>query len=210
MDYFDEKPKIAKRKPHKRKAEMVTQQESCKLFFEQFLEFKIKQNLRPGTLNKFVLTFKTLEAYHEERAQRPIYLSDITTDFLSDWVYYMKHEMIRNDGQKYKPDSAKTVGLADATIETRIGDLKTFINWCVKHGMIEKNPFDTWEGFRKDGHTIEILTRKELNDLLKVAHAIRRAFAKNLYDKGADVALISKVLGHSNLAVTTQYLDISV
>ncbi|MGM9944759.1 MAG: tyrosine-type recombinase/integrase [Lysinibacillus sp.] len=41
-------------------------------------------------------------------------------------------------------------------------------------------------------------------------HAIRRAFAKNLYDKGADVALISKALGHSNLAVTTQYLDISV
>jgi len=42
------------------------------------------------------------------------------------------------------------------------------------------------------------------------AHAIRRAFAKNLYDKGASVVIISKALGHSDLAVTTQYLDLDV
>lgn len=42
------------------------------------------------------------------------------------------------------------------------------------------------------------------------AHAIRRAYAKNLYEKGASIALISKALGHSDLAVTTQYLDLGV
>lgn len=41
-------------------------------------------------------------------------------------------------------------------------------------------------------------------------HAIRRAYAKNLLDRGADVALISKALGHSNLAVTTQYLNLDI
>lgn len=41
------------------------------------------------------------------------------------------------------------------------------------------------------------------------AHAIRRAYAKNLLEKGASVPLISKALGHSDLAVTTQYLDLS-
>lgn len=50
--------------------------------------------------------------------------------------------------------------------------------------------------------------RYDLNNIN--AHAIRRAYAKNLYDKGANVALISKALGHSDLAVTTQYLDIGV
>lgn len=40
------------------------------------------------------------------------------------------------------------------------------------------------------------------------AHAIRRAYAKNLLEKGASIALISKALGHSDLAVTTQYLDL--
>lgn len=42
------------------------------------------------------------------------------------------------------------------------------------------------------------------------AHAIRRAYAKNLLDKGANIALISKALGHSDLAVTTQYLDLDI
>lgn len=42
------------------------------------------------------------------------------------------------------------------------------------------------------------------------AHAIRRAFAKRLHDKGASIAIISKALGHSDLAVTTQYLDLDV
>lgn len=42
------------------------------------------------------------------------------------------------------------------------------------------------------------------------AHAIRRVYAKNLHEKGASIALISKSLGHSDLAVTTQYLEIDI
>ncbi|MGG0664853.1 site-specific integrase [Viridibacillus arvi] len=42
------------------------------------------------------------------------------------------------------------------------------------------------------------------------AHALRRAFAKNLLNKGASVPLISKALGHSDIAVTTQYLDLDI
>lgn len=42
------------------------------------------------------------------------------------------------------------------------------------------------------------------------AHAIRRAYAKNLLNKGASIAIISKALGHSDLAVTTQYLDLDI
>ncbi|MEQ6375740.1 site-specific integrase [Bacillaceae bacterium S4-13-56] len=41
-------------------------------------------------------------------------------------------------------------------------------------------------------------------------HALRRGYAKSLLEKGANLALISKALGHSNLGVTTQYLDIDV
>jgi len=39
-------------------------------------------------------------------------------------------------------------------------------------------------------------------------HALRRGFARSLLDKGAHVFEISKALGHCNLAVTTQYLNI--
>lgn len=40
-------------------------------------------------------------------------------------------------------------------------------------------------------------------------HAIRRAYAKNLLNQGANIALISKALGHADLATTTQYLHLS-
>ena len=40
------------------------------------------------------------------------------------------------------------------------------------------------------------------------AHALRRAYAKNLLDKGANIALISKALGHKNISTTTQYLHL--
>ena len=42
------------------------------------------------------------------------------------------------------------------------------------------------------------------------SHAIRRSYAKSLLDRGVSVAIISKALGHSNLDVTSQYLDISI
>ncbi|MEK4081597.1 tyrosine-type recombinase/integrase [Solibacillus sp. FSL K6-1126] len=40
------------------------------------------------------------------------------------------------------------------------------------------------------------------------AHALRRAFATNLLNQGANVALISKALGHKSLETTTVYLDL--
>lgn len=40
-------------------------------------------------------------------------------------------------------------------------------------------------------------------------HAIRRGFAKRLLDNGTSVPVISKALGHSSIAVTTKYLNIS-
>lgn len=42
------------------------------------------------------------------------------------------------------------------------------------------------------------------------AHAIRRAYAKNLLKQGANIALISKALGHQDLSTTTQYLHLDI
>lgn len=46
--------------------------------------------------------------------------------------------------------------------------MKTFINWCLQQEIITKNPFNKFEGFRKDNTQIVILSRGELNNLLKV------------------------------------------
>ena len=42
------------------------------------------------------------------------------------------------------------------------------------------------------------------------AHALRRGYATQLLKRGANIALISKALGHSDLGVTTQYLDLDI
>ncbi|MGE6609359.1 tyrosine-type recombinase/integrase [Peribacillus sp. NPDC076916] len=39
-------------------------------------------------------------------------------------------------------------------------------------------------------------------------HALRRGFAKKLLDRGANVAVISRALGHSDIAVTSRYLHL--
>ncbi|MEV5114713.1 phage integrase SAM-like domain-containing protein [Peribacillus frigoritolerans] len=126
--YFEEKEKVKKRQPHKRKAEKVIKKETVKMVFERFIELKVKQNLRSTTLNQHVGLFKNISSFHETKMDKPFYLSDITTDFISDYVYWLKNEAVRFDGHKYKLESAQTKDLADASIEGRLKYLKTFIN----------------------------------------------------------------------------------
>lgn len=182
LNFFDEKPKVKKRQPHKRQPEKVVKRESCKAIFERFLEMKQKQNLRASTLNQHINLYNNIETFHNTHTDRTFYLSDITTQFISDYVYWMKNEAVRFEGHAYKPESAQTVGLSDATINGRIKYFKTFINWCVKQELITKNPFDAWEGFKKDEHTIDILTREEINNLLKVAKEHSKKSFKHFRD----------------------------
>lgn len=86
------------------------------------------------------------------------------------------------------------------------------------YGTDNRNVFITQNGLAMNtSKSSNCAISKQLNKYAKRfgleninAHAIRRAYAKNLHDKGASIALISKALGHSDLAVTTQYLDLDV
>ncbi|ANU21638.1 integrase [Planococcus plakortidis] len=86
------------------------------------------------------------------------------------------------------------------------------------YGTGNKNVFITQNGLpMNSSKSSNCAISKQLNKYSKRfnlkninAHAIRRGYAKNLLEKGASVALISKALGHSDLAVTTQYLDLDV
>ncbi len=89
---------------------------------------------------------------------------------------------------------------------------------CSYYGTDNHNVFITQNGLQMNtSKSSNCAISKQLNKYSKRfgleninAHAIRRACAKNLHDKGASVALISKALGHSDIAVTTQYLDLDV
>jgi len=116
VEYFDKKSTIAKRQPHKRTAEKAVKKESVKVIFEKFLEVKQKQNLRTGTLNQHIGLYKSIIIFHETRGDKLLYLTDITTEFIADYVYWMENVAIRYGGHDYIPEHAQTVGLSDATI----------------------------------------------------------------------------------------------
>ncbi len=86
------------------------------------------------------------------------------------------------------------------------------------YGTDNKNVFITQNGLAMNmSKSFNCAISKQLNKYAKRfgleninAHAIRRAYAKRLHDKGASIAIISKALGHSDLAVTTQYLDLDI
>lgn len=182
FEYFDVKEKVKKRQAHKRTSEKAIVRETVKSVFERFIELKVKQNLRPASLNQHVGLFKNVTSFHESRTDRPFYLADITTQFISDYVYWLKNEHVRYEGHAYMPEHAQTVGLSDASIDGRIKYLKTFINWCVKEDLLKKNPFAKFEGFRKNAHSIDILTREEINNLLKVAKSYSTKSFKHFRD----------------------------
>lgn len=86
------------------------------------------------------------------------------------------------------------------------------------YGLENKNIFITQNGLPMNtSKSSNCAISKQLNKYSKKfgleninAHAIRRGYAKNLLDKGANIALISKALGHSDLAVTTKYLHLDI
>ena len=153
----------------KRTTKKIIKKRTFKHAFEKFIEVKVKQGLRPKSLNQFVIVYKSIESYHAETSKRQLHLTDITTDFISDWIHWQKHEVVLYGENRFIPSSAKTTGLADATIASTIKRLKTFINYCMKHDKFLKSPFDKVESFKQNATEIEILERKELDDLLKVA-----------------------------------------
>ncbi|PFH87780.1 phage integrase SAM-like domain-containing protein [Bacillus sp. AFS088145] len=118
LKLFDEKVKVGKRQPHIRKDTKVKKSDTAKVVFEKFLEVKKKQNLRPQSLNQFIFVFNSIESFHATRSDRTFNLSNITTNFISDYVYWLKHECVKFDGNKYVPKYAKTKGLADASIQS--------------------------------------------------------------------------------------------
>ena len=182
LNYFEEKEVVKKRLPRKRTEEQITKKETFRQAFEEFIDVKKKQGLRAASLNQFVVVFKNVENFHAESHDKPLILSNITTAFLSDWIYWQKHECVRYGENRFIPASAKTAGLSDSTIATRIKRLKTFINYCVKHDKFQRNPFDKVETFKQDATTIEILTRNEMDNLLKVCKNQSEKSYKNFRD----------------------------
>lgn len=127
-----------------------------------------------------------------------------------------KNKVLMLEGSIQKNHRVLKLPLDDELINLYIILIKSN-NMIRKHyGERNENLFITVKGRNLNTKSTNNAISKQLSkyakkyDLKNInAHAIRRAYAKNLYNKGANVALISKALGHADLSVTTQYLDLN-
>jgi len=127
----------------------------------------------------------------------------------------IKVMLLRIDGGQIKNYESLILPFDD--VLTRLFTVLLAQNDAVRKSNVVRNDFVfiTQTGGQVAAHrTNHILTRR-LNKYKRefglknmALHALRLGFAKWLYDQGAHIAVISKVLGHSDIAVTMRYLHL--
>lgn len=124
-------------------------------------------------------------------------------------------QMLRIDGGIVKNHQQVLLPLSDEL--TQILGVLMRQNDIIRreHGVKNEYVFITRKGGRIANSPTNNNIQKRLKKYSKMyglkninPHALRRGFAKNLLNKGANIAVISKALGHSDIAVTTRYLHL--
>lgn len=127
----------------------------------------------------------------------------------------LEAKLLRIDGDIVKNHQQIHLPLSDEL--TQILRVLMRQNDIIRREYGEKNEFVfiTKNGGRISTSPSHNNIQKRLNKYAKMynlkninPHALRRGFAKNLLNKGANIAIISKALGHSDIAVTTKYLHL--
>jgi integrase/recombinase XerD len=91
------------------------------------------------------------------------------------------HKILTNYLKNVRRPEVKTDRFFTTNKTGRVSN--NYVNGCIRNAVIKLD----WD--------------KEIS-----AHNLRHSFSSNLLEKGASVVSIQKLLGHSNLAVTTRYL----
>jgi len=95
--------------------------------------------------------------------------------------------------------SKRTIPLSDRCMEVlqRLKDRKPFTRYVFSSGSGQDLPYSY--------SSVEFHIRHLCKDLVisyKGLHAFRHTFATNCYERGCDVKLLSKLLGHADVAIT--------
>lgn len=109
-----------------------------------------------------------------------------------------KPETYIQDTPKSKT-SKRTIPLSDRALEIlrRLKDRKKFSTYIFSSGSGEDLPYSY--------SSVEFHIRhlcKDLGISYKGLHAFRHTFATNCYERGCDVKILSKLLGHADIAIT--------
>lgn len=135
--------------------------------FRTFIRDRKAEGVGENAVNDYEYSFRYIKDFLDRQGLAHD-IRNITTDLIRDYIVYMQEEAVRFDGHKYKGDEHKTVGLAPATINSRLKSLRTLFNRLEADGLWTDNIMADIKPLPDPDEAIEILTADELRELLAV------------------------------------------
>ncbi|GAB6927132.1 tyrosine recombinase XerC [Paenibacillus sp. JCM 10914] len=162
----------------KRTKRINTDKSYPQLTFEQALDMAISakkaEGLRDRTIKDYEKHYGYFVMWLRENHPEAVYIDDVTTATLRDFVLYMKHDARRYYGHKYIESDKQRIGLTDTTINIRLRTLKALFNQLERDELIEINPAGPVKLMRQDLDLTNGLTDEEVTAIL--AQPDRRDF----------------------------------
>ena len=157
-----------------RKKDVRRSAENLDNLFDTFLAIKEAEGRAPATMRQYRENYGFFIEYLDKHSIERT-ASAIDRSVIRDYILFMRNSWIRFEGHSFKSEAEQTVGLAPATINTRLKTLRVFYRCLIEEGLIDSNPMDGVRSVPEHHENIDILTAEELQRLLSVPN--RRSYA---------------------------------
>jgi integrase/recombinase XerD len=136
--------------------------------FLTFIKAKELEGLREQTLKDHQTHYKYFKNYLEKAYPSIKYATEISTEVIRDYIYYMSKEKVLWDdhtGPSFKHVEER--GLSPVTVNVRLRSLKCFLKFIFDEGHIESNPCKRVKLLKTEDGTIQSFSEEQINLLLK-------------------------------------------
>ncbi len=135
------------------------------VLFDKFYSAKTAEGLAPGSLDKYLRTWKYFAGYLTDNGIGAD-IRNIDIDLAREYIVWLLEDRVKFDGHRFKTDDCKTKGLSPRTVNDHIKSLRTWFNFLVAEGIAEYNPFENLKNVKQADADIDILNVEELKALL--------------------------------------------
>lgn len=133
---------------------------------DEFLNVKKAEGCRKSTIREYNLVFGYLTRFLSEYKPKIRYIHELSSADVRDYINFLQFDRIQYKGISDRENGK--VGLAPATINIRIRNLKTFYNFLNREGYTDINPMTPIKQLRTDTEKIRYFTDDEINKILNV------------------------------------------
>lgn len=131
-----------------------------------FINAKKAENLKPKTLVDYELNVQFFVNWlHEFYRDDVKFVGDVTTTHIREYAIWCATERRLYDGHPYRRNETDK-RLSTASVNTRIGAVKTFYNFLANDGVVTDNPSKKVAFMREDVDTVQPLSDDELKRLI--------------------------------------------